>query len=226
MVVGEPWYRIGVNITGPHQQSEQGNVYVLTVIDHFTKWVEMFPMRNQEAATVAKLLVDRVFCTHGCPIQILTDQSRNFESELFRLQRGVQTSFCREFRTSAYKPRRTEISSVFSQNACHFGLNWYLAIKGTGIATCLQAVNETTGYTPFFLTYGREARIPANLCYMPTPDEHARCSSHAEFADQAQNRLRQAHELTRERFGHSAVRREAWYNLRTRPITHSVGDKV
>jgi len=75
MVVGEPWERIGIDVTGPHPPSARGNVYVLTVIDHFTKWVKMFPMRNQEAATIAKLLVDRVFCVHGCPIQIMTDRA-------------------------------------------------------------------------------------------------------------------------------------------------------
>ena len=67
MVVGEPWERIGVDITGPHPVSSKGNVYILTMIDHFTKWIEIFPMRNQEAATVARLLVDRVFAFMACP---------------------------------------------------------------------------------------------------------------------------------------------------------------
>ena len=102
MVVGEPWERLGVDITGPHPTSAKGNVYILTVIDHFTKWVELFPMRNQEASTVAKILVDRVICLHGCPLQILTDQGTNFESDLFQ-------SICRllavdKIRTSPYKP--------------------------------------------------------------------------------------------------------------------------
>ena len=102
MVGGGPWERIGVDITGPHPQSARGNIYVLTVIYHFTKWVEMFPMRDQEAATVAKLLVDRVFCTHRCPIQILTDQGRNFESDLFR--EVCKRLSIDKVRTSAYKP--------------------------------------------------------------------------------------------------------------------------
>jgi len=73
-----------VDVTGPHPTSSKGNVYILTLIDHFTKWVEVFPMRNQEATTVARLIFERVICVHGCPIQILTDQGPNFESDLFR----------------------------------------------------------------------------------------------------------------------------------------------
>jgi len=71
-------------LIGPHPTSSKGNKYILTVIDHFAKWVELFPMRNQEAPTVAGILMDRVICQHGCPLQILTDQGPNFESNLFQ----------------------------------------------------------------------------------------------------------------------------------------------
>ena len=102
MLTGEPWERLGIDITGPHPKSSRGHIYILTVIDHFTKWVELFPIRNQEAATVAKILVDRVICVHGCPLQILTDQGPNFESTLFQ-------ELCRllavdKIRTTPYKP--------------------------------------------------------------------------------------------------------------------------
>ena len=200
MVVGEPWERIGVDITGPHPQSARGNIYVLTVIDHFTKWVEMFPMRNQEAATVAKLLVDRVFCTHGCPIQILTDQGRNFESDLFR--EVCKRLSIDKVRTSAYKPStngnierfHTTMHSMLAKLVSDNQKDWDSHLPAVAFAY-RTTVNEATGYTPFFLTYGREARIPADLCYGPPPNDHNRYSSHAEYAEQAQDRLRQAYEL-------------------------------
>jgi len=74
MLIGESWQRLGIDVTGPHPTSSKGNRYILTVIDLFSKWVEIFPMWNQEATTVARLLMDRVICVHGCPKQILTDQ--------------------------------------------------------------------------------------------------------------------------------------------------------
>ena len=101
-LTGEPWERLGIDVTGPHPTSAKGNVYVLTVIDHFTKWVEMFPMKNQEAATVAKILVDRVFCVHGCPLQILSDRGPNFESNLF--QELCSRLAIDKIRTTAYQP--------------------------------------------------------------------------------------------------------------------------
>ena len=70
--------------------------------DHFTKWVEIFRMKNQEATTIAKILVEKVFSTHGCPLQILTDRGPNFESAL--LKELCQLMSIDKARTSAYKP--------------------------------------------------------------------------------------------------------------------------
>ena len=76
MTTGAPWERVGIDITGPHPKSTRGNIYMLTVMDYFSKWADAFPIRNQEASTIAKVLVDRVFAHFGAPIQILTDRCK------------------------------------------------------------------------------------------------------------------------------------------------------
>jgi len=57
MCVGAPWERLAIDITGPHPLSGKGNRFIITVIDHFTKYAFAFPVRNLEAKTVAKYLV-------------------------------------------------------------------------------------------------------------------------------------------------------------------------
>ena len=66
----ERWY---IDLTGPHPMSDRGSVYILTCLDSFTKWAEAFPLRNKEAETVAKVLVQQVFCRFGTPVLILSD---------------------------------------------------------------------------------------------------------------------------------------------------------
>jgi hypothetical protein len=62
---------------------------------------KLFPVRDHEAATVAELLVDRIICVQGCPIQIPTDQGANCESELSRkLRKRLQKD---KIRTTAYR---------------------------------------------------------------------------------------------------------------------------
>ena len=41
-----------------YPQSGRGYRYCLVMIDHFTKWLELFPLRNQKAETVARKVFD------------------------------------------------------------------------------------------------------------------------------------------------------------------------
>ena len=55
---GYPMQILAVDILGPLPRSEAGNSYILVVGDYFTRWMEAYPIPNQEAATVAKVLID------------------------------------------------------------------------------------------------------------------------------------------------------------------------
>ena len=85
--VGLPMEHIALDILGPLPLSESGNQYLLIVTDYFTKWPEVYPLPNQEATTVAKVLVNGMICRFGVPLEIHSDQGRNFESALFKVCR-------------------------------------------------------------------------------------------------------------------------------------------
>lgn len=52
--VVSPWHHIGIDFIGPiSPQSHQGNCYILTITDYFTKFVEAVPMQNRYAVGVA-----------------------------------------------------------------------------------------------------------------------------------------------------------------------------
>ena len=74
--MGLPLERIGIDILGPLPKSCSGMRYVLVVVDYFTKWAEVYRMKNQEAETVAEKLVDGFITIFGVPRQIHTDQGR------------------------------------------------------------------------------------------------------------------------------------------------------
>src|SRR6218665_1709653 len=79
-LVGEPMECLGIDVTGPHPTSTKGHKYILTVIDHFSRWAEAYPIRNQESLTVASTLLGQWISRYGCPKQILTDQGPCFET--------------------------------------------------------------------------------------------------------------------------------------------------
>jgi len=81
--VGQPWERVSIDITGPHPRSARSKQYILTLVDHFSKWAEAIPLNNHTAPTVAKALMVHVFSKFGAPDQLLSDRGPEFESELF-----------------------------------------------------------------------------------------------------------------------------------------------
>jgi len=85
MTVGSPWERIGVDVTGLHPRSSKGNVFIITSIDHFTKYAFAMPARNHEAITVARFLVDKIFTKFGTPRQLLSDRGTEFEGKVIRV---------------------------------------------------------------------------------------------------------------------------------------------
>ena len=56
--VGAPIERIAIEVLGPLPETEHGNKYLLIAMDYFSMWPEAYPLPNQEAITVAKVLVN------------------------------------------------------------------------------------------------------------------------------------------------------------------------
>lgn len=86
---GFPMERIHMYILGSLMVSKKGNKYLLMIVDQFTKWLECFPIANQTAEVVSKVLVDNVFSRLGCPIEIHTDQGKNMDGNLVRQLCGL-----------------------------------------------------------------------------------------------------------------------------------------
>ena len=103
MKVANVFDRWHIDILGPLTPTAQGFKYLLLVVDSFSRWIECFPMKDQEALTVAKLLYSEVFCRFGAPHTLVSDRGRNFMSKLV-------TALCEMFQvkrhfTSSYHPQ-------------------------------------------------------------------------------------------------------------------------
>ncbi len=64
---------VAVDILGPVPESDAGNSYILTVADYFTRWMEAYPIPNQEAHTVAKKIMDEFIFHFSPPEQLHSD---------------------------------------------------------------------------------------------------------------------------------------------------------
>jgi transposase InsO family protein len=102
MAIGAPFERIGIDLTGPHPPSRRGHVYILTYVDHFTKWAEAIPLRNKEASTIANALIYEIFPRLGLPRHFLSDNGRKYRNQLLE-ELSVQLNIDGIF-TTPYTP--------------------------------------------------------------------------------------------------------------------------
>jgi len=66
------------------EQSKGGFENILVVTDHFSRYAQAFPTKNQLARTTAKVLFDQYIVHYGFPARIHSDQGPNFESQLIK----------------------------------------------------------------------------------------------------------------------------------------------
>ena len=105
--------RVAVDVLGPVPKTESGNKYILIAQDHFTKWVEAVALSNQQATTVAEVLVNQFFCRFGVPMELHSDQGGNFESAVF--QEICKLLQITRTRTSPYHPESDGMVERFNR---------------------------------------------------------------------------------------------------------------
>lgn len=127
-----------------------------------------FAVPDQETETVAKKLVHEFICRLGVPIQVHSDQGRNFESALFSEMTkllGIQKT-----RTTALHPQSDGMIERFNKTVG----NMLATLVEKDQKNCDEilpmmayrsADQETTSYSPNMMMLGREARLPVDLVY-------------------------------------------------------------
>jgi transposase InsO family protein len=171
--VEQPWQLVGMDLYGELPRTFRGNRWVLVLIDHFTKWPEIIPLRHIDASTIAGCIHKYLICRHGCPAKLLSDRGPQFMSQIVRhlcKRYGIEKLF-----TTAYHPQGDPQAEAFMKvlgNSLAVlskerGSDWDEFCESIAFA-CRTAVHPTTRYTPFFLNHLREAQFPQDLAL---PDE-------------------------------------------------------
>ena len=94
-----PFEKICMDITGPLPVSKRGNKYILSIVDYFSRYPMLIPIKTIDAKTVTRALMKNWIAIFGVPMSIHSDRGTNFESELmYELCRWLGTTKTRSKR--------------------------------------------------------------------------------------------------------------------------------
>ncbi|GFY07046.1 retrovirus-related Pol polyprotein from transposon 412 [Trichonephila clavipes] len=226
--VGAPFERIAFDILGPLPRTASGNKYLLVVMDYFTKWPEVYPIPDQEAPTVAEAVVQHWISRYGVPLQLHSDQGRNFVSavlkgvcELLGIDKTKTTPLHPQSDGMVERFNRTilnNLSLMVSKNQ----QDWDQKVP-LFLLAYRSAVHETTGYSPSQMLFGRDLRLPCDLLFGRPPNTP---SSPEEYVQNLQARFEDVHNLARERINLRTEKMKTRYDTKATGHQFKEGDKV
>jgi transposase InsO family protein len=154
------------------QKAQGGYTHVLVTIDKFTKWIQYKPITSLTSAKAVEFIQDIIF-RFGIPNSIITDLRSNFtSSEFFDFceQRSIQIKYVSvaHLRANGQVERANGMilealrKKVFDKNEKFTG-KWIRELPYVVWSLRTQPSRALHGNTPFFMVYGSEAVLPADL---------------------------------------------------------------
>jgi transposase InsO family protein len=230
MRVGAPLDRISVDLVGPLPETPRGNRHILVITDHFSKWAEAYPVKDQTALTCADVICKEFITKFGCPLYIHTDQGRCFEAELF--QEICKLLEIQKTRTSPRNPKCNGLVERFNKTLIQMiksfirgdATEWDLNLQYL-TAAYRASVQESTKMTPNLIMLGKETRLPADILYDKIEDTQEQLNV-GEYTENLRVTLTKAHKIARKHLEKAYNRQKDQYNQPNRHQFFKPGDSV
>jgi cleavage and polyadenylation specificity factor subunit 1 len=176
-------------------ETTRKNKYIMTVIDTFTRYTTLYPMKDLTAQTAAKVLQNHM-CVYGVPEKITTDNSSQFQ-DVFEEMLGVLQS--ENYKIHAYSHQENGIVERANKEAikhlrnlayeCREGENWdehLLKVQ----AILNERRSEATGLKPTELLFvGQVNLFEGRIFPHPSPKQRQRMSSYMKEQLDLQDKL-------------------------------------
>ncbi|GJX11599.1 reverse transcriptase domain-containing protein [Tanacetum coccineum] len=226
-----PFYKWGIDIAGPFPEGPGKVKFLIVAMDYFTKWIEAKAVATISGGQVKKFVWDNIVCRFGLPGEIVSDNGKQFSDNPFK-------DWCEKLNiTQRFASVKHPQSNGLVERANRSLGEGIKARLGEGNKNWIEEIphvlwahrtmiKSSNGDTPFSLTYGTEAVIPAEIG-MPT--------YRTAVVDVVHNddEIRLNLDLLEERRERAAIREAKakskmtrYYNARVRGVTFKPGDYV
>ena len=203
--------------------------YILLLVDSFSKWPEAFPLKTQEAREIADILYTHILTRYGSMGSILSDRGRNFMSKL--VQALCELFEVKRHHTSPYHPQTNSVcertNSTIGQALralCNKNQqNWPDVLPGIMMSFRRQPANQSTGYSPYYMLFGKEMKTPTDINLLPKETLN---KSTKEYVQELTHNLETANRLASENMKNAQLKHKAYHDKKAKEPNFKIGQSV
>jgi transposase InsO family protein len=170
----EPMQRLNIDSIGPLDPDDDGACHIIVVIDCFTRFVELYPVKDTTAYYAARAILNHLG-RYGCPSTILSDNGSQYVNSVIKeLLKLVHTD---HITTLAYSKEENAIverankevvrhlrAIIFDKNIVH---QWSICLPF--IQRIINASHESSiGTSPASLLFGNTINLDRGI-FLPFP---------------------------------------------------------
>ncbi len=226
---GNIFSRMHIDIVGPLPKSDNGEKYILVVIDAFSRWCEAFPMKTMEAIEVAKYLYQDVICRYGAPDVLVSDRGQQFMSllikhlsKLFEITNHYTSSYHPQSNAMVERLNGTLVKTLKAYVSDH-QKDWPDYLPSVLMAYRISPATESTHFSPYYLLFGKECRRPIDVALTP-PEKLG--GSIGEYVIKLGERKKITCELAKENILEHQEKYKQLHDKNAEKPSYRVGDRV
>ena len=203
---------------------------ILVISDHFSRFEQAIPTRNQTVYTIARVFFENYFVHYGFPAKLHSDKGANFESKTIR--KLCKLAGITKSRTIPYHPMGNGMVERFKKTLLNMlrtlpehKKGYWAAHVSTLTHAYNEGIHEGDGFSLYFLMLCRQPRLAVDAFLGFQNEGH---KTHSKYADKLKNRLvyMQESHIGGEKKG-QGIKYKYYYDQKVRrDATLKKGDKV
>ncbi|GJX13390.1 reverse transcriptase domain-containing protein [Tanacetum coccineum] len=221
----------GIDIAGPFPEGPGKVKFLLLVIDYFTKWIKAKPVATITGNQIKKFVWDNIVCRFGLLGEIISDNGKQFQDNPFKdwcekLCIRQHFAYVKHPQTNGLVERANHsLGEGIKARLDERSKNWMEELPHV-LWAHRTMIKSSNGDTPFSLTYGTEAVIPAVISMPTIRTAEVSLEENKEALEINLDLLEERREQAAIREVKSKAKMERYYNSKVRSVSFKPGELV
>ncbi|KAF4514061.1 UNVERIFIED_CONTAM: hypothetical protein B566_EDAN018824 [Ephemera danica] len=156
----KPGELICIDLYGPLVKGKFGMCYLLVLMDAFSKYVVVYPLRRPTTQAILQKIINHYIPSFGKMLAILSDNGTQFKSKQWK--KVLESEKIKIKYTSSYHPASNPVERVMREIGricrayCHEKHNTWPDMVPKLMTWLNMTMHDSTGFTPYEIQFGRK----------------------------------------------------------------------